>query len=199
MEIVPSAILKWRKNYPKIKQEAQKSPPKFSTHPRHKDQDQEVGSEDYSWIVVQRNAEIVVSMSDIIDKALSIHPQFKNGNLVTLTGWVYRIMVRSKLSVRTCTRVSQITDAAMKSVRRYFCHRLMTSYKARINYPHLLINMDEIAIYLNCSPNRTVHMKREKTLAVNIAGALSMRFTLAVTVVIDRTKLPLFLVFKGTA
>ena len=197
-KVYPSTIRKWRKNYPKIKQEAQKSPRKLTTHPGPKPQEQEVESQIYSWIICQLDAELAVSTTDIIDKALSINPLFKSGNHVTLTGWVYRFMVRNNLSVRTRTRVSQITDAAMQSVRHDFCHRLMTSYKARINDPHLLINMDETAVYLNCSPNRTVHMKGEKAVAMNIGSASSMRFTLAVTVAMDGTKLPLFVIFKGT-
>ena len=100
--------------------------------------------------------------------------------------------------MRTRTRVSQITDAAMQSVRHDFCHRLMTSYIARINEPHLLINMDETAVYFNCSPNRSAHMKGEKTVAMNIGGASQMHSTLAVTVAMDGTKLTLFGIFKGT-
>ena len=58
--------------------------------------------------------------------------------------------------------------------------------------------MDETAVYLNCSPNRTVHMKGEKTVAATIGIASSARFTLAVTVSTDGMKLPLFVIFKDT-
>ena len=121
-------------------------------------------SEVYSWVINQRNAELAVSTCDVFDKALSLNPQFKSANQVMLKGRVYRFMVRYRLSVPTHTRVSQITDTAMRTVRRDCCRRLMTSYRARINYPHLLINMDETAVYLNFSPNRTVHIKGERQL-----------------------------------
>ena len=57
--------------------------------------------------------------------------------------------------------------------------------------------MDETAVYLNCRPTRTVHPTREKTVAANIGGATSSRFTFAVSIAMDGTKLPLFVIFKG--
>ena len=171
----PSTVRKWHINYLIMKEEADKSPRKFTLHPGPEVQDKELESELYSWIDNQRNAQLAVSTCDISDKALSLNPQFKSANQVTLTGRVYRFMVRYKLSVRTRTRVNQITDTAMQTIIRDFCRRLMTSYRARINSPHPLINVDETAVYLNCSPNRTVHMKGEKTVAVNIGSASFMR------------------------
>ena len=47
-KVYPSTIRKWRKNYPKMKHEAQKSPPNFTTHPGPKAQDREVKSQVYS-------------------------------------------------------------------------------------------------------------------------------------------------------
>ena len=107
-------------------------------------------------------------------------------------------MAGHSLPARTRTRVSQVTAAAIQLIRQQFCRRLMTSCKHRINDPHLLVNMDEIAVYFKCSPNRTVHIKGEKTVSVMKGGASSMRFTLAVAVAIDGTKLPLFAIFKST-
>ena len=45
--------------------------------------------------------------------------------------------------------------------------------------------MDETAVYLNCSPDRKVHVKGEKTMSVIIGEASSMHSTWAVTVSID--------------
>ena len=186
------------KNYDRIKEEDKKSPQKLTVHRGRPIHHEELESEVYHWVKIQREAEIAVSTTDIIDKALSINPQFEEANNVTLTRWVNRFMARHSLSVGTRTRVSQVTAAAMQPIRQQFCRRLMTSYKHRINDPYFLVNMDETAVYLNCSPNRTVHMKGEKTVSVMIGGASSMRFTLAVTVAMDGTKLPLFVIFKGT-
>ena len=59
-----------------------------------------------------------------------------------------------------------------------------------------LINMDETALYFNSPPTRTVHTKGEKTVSVNIQGA-SLRVTVAVSIAMNRTKLRLFVIFKG--
>ena len=112
-KIYPSTVRKWRKSYERIKEEAEKSPQKISVHrgrPRHHE---ELESEVYDWIKIQREAEFAVSTTDIIDKALSINPQFKEAINVTLTRWVCRFMARHSLSVRTRIRVSQVTAAAM--------------------------------------------------------------------------------------
>ncbi len=85
----------------------------------------------------------------------------------------------------------------MESVGRDFAQRLMTSYSYRINNPRYLVNMDETAVHMNCSPNRTIHEKGEKTVSIMIGGASSARFTLPVSVGIDGAYLPLFVIFKG--
>ena len=196
--VYPSTIRKWRKNYENIKEGAAASPRKLTLHPGAKAEAIELETQLYDWVTEQREAELAVSTLEIIDKALSINPQFKNGNAITLQNWVYRFMKRHSLSVRSRTRVSQVTQSAMQSVRQQYCRHVMTSYANNINNPHYLINMDETAIYLNCSPKRTVHSKGEKTVPIMLGGTSGMRFTLAVSVAMDGTKLPLFAIFKGT-
>ena len=139
---------------------------------------------------------MAVSTLDMIDKAVSLLPNFKGDEMKRLY-WVYDFIKRRNLRVRTRTRTVQIQNAAMQPVKDAYCHRIMTSYNLRINNPKYLVNMDETAIYLNCAPKRTVHLKGEKTVSVMIGGSSSMRFTLAVTVAMDGTKLPLFVIFKG--
>ena len=106
-------------------------------------------------------------------------------------------MACKHLAVRTRTRVSQDTAAAMLPVKQDYCRRIMMSYRQRINNPKLLINMDETAIYLNCSPKSTVHSKSDRTVSIRLGGAVSTRFTLSITVAMDGTKLPLFVILKG--
>ncbi len=61
----------------------------------------------------------------------------------------------------------------------------MMSYSNLVNDPHYFVNMDETAVYMNCSPNRMIHRKGTKTVSVMTGGAKSTRFTLAVAVVMD--------------
>ena len=106
-------------------------------------------------------------------------------------------MKRHSLSVRTRTHVIQVTSTAMQSVRQQYWRHIMTSYAKNINNPHYFVNMDETAIYLNCSPKHTVHAKGEKTVPIMPDGLSGMRFTLAISLAMDGTKLRIFGVFKG--
>ena len=196
-KIQPVQIRIWRKNIEEITLLSEKSPKKLTLNKGKKSNNQELENEVYSWILSQREEELAVSAHGITDKALSIESQFHEGNRKKLTYWVYEYMKRRNLSIRTRTRKSQVTDAAMQQVKADYCRRVMTSFHNRINNPRYLINMDETAIYLNCSPVRTVHPRGEKTVSIMIGGTSSMRFTLAVTVAMDGSKLPLFVIFKG--
>ena len=149
------------------------------------------------WIIEQRQSESAVSTLDIIDKTVSLRPNFKEGDEKKRQYWMYDLMKRRNLSVWTRTRTSQILNAAMQLVKDAYCHRIMTSYNLRINNPKYLLNIDETAVYLKCSPKRTMYLKGENIVSVMIGGSSSMRFTLTVTVAMDRTKLPLFVIFKG--
>ena len=186
-----------RGNYERIKQECERSPRNLTTHRGPKCQNEELELSLYNRVLAERGEENLVSTSDIIDKALSLNPDFESANQITLTNRVYRFIKRRGFSIRTRTRVSQITDAAVQPVRRDYCWRLMTSYGNRINGPHYLISMDETAVFLHCASNRTVHVKEKKTVSVMIASASSMRFILAVSVAMDGSKLSLFAIFKG--
>ncbi len=57
--------------------------------------------------------------------------------------------------------------------------------------------MDENAVYLNCTPNCTVNSTGEKTIAIMIGKFNLRRIALAVSVAMDGSKLPLFVIFKG--
>lgn len=145
-----------------------------------------------AWIDDQRYNELAVSTQDIIDKALSIDATFLDADGKRLFYWVHQFMRRNHFGVRIRTRVSQQTQDVMESGKREHCRRVMTTYHNHIDDPRLLVNMDETAVYLNASPKRTVHRKGERTVSIRIGGSSSMRFTLAVIVAMDGTKLPLF-------
>ena len=145
----------------------------------------------------QRRCEKLVSTTDIIDRAVFLHPNFKRDDEKKRIYWVYRFLKRRRLSIRARTRVSQITDAAMQTVKRSYCQQLMASYHQRIDNTKYQINMDETCVHLNCTPNRTVHTTGEKTVAVMIGNSTPERITVAVSVALDGSKLPLFVIFKG--
>ncbi len=77
-------------------------------------------------------------------------------------------MALYKLSVRMRTRVSQITADAMQPVKQNSCKRIMTSFRNRINNPKFLVNMDETAVFLNCTPIRAVDPTGERTVSIRV-------------------------------
>ena len=87
----------------------------------------------------------------------------------------------------------------MEAVVKDYSRRLMMSYKARINNPKNFFSIDKTSIYMNCHPKHTVHLKLEKTVSTKLGVATSYRITLVVSVTIDVTNLPLFVIFlKGS-
>ena len=82
----------------------------------------------FAWIMEQRKAELAVSTTNIIDKAAFVCPDFKDGNEKKRLHWDYKFLRRYKLSVRTGTRVSQITANAMLPVANKFRRRIMTCF-----------------------------------------------------------------------
>ena len=196
-KVWPSQIRKWRLAKDEIERQAAESPRKLTLHKGRRPEYEDLEESVYEWIMEQRADELAVSTTDVIEKAVALLPNFKGNNENRRIYWVYDFLKRRNLSVRTRTRVSQITNAAMQPVKDEYCRRVMTTFDNRINHPKYLINMDETAVYLNCTPKKTVHPQGERTVAVLIGGSSSMRFTLAVTVAMDGTKLPLFVIFKG--
>ena len=136
---------------------------------------------------------MAVSTHDVIDKAVSIDPELKEGDEKKRIHWMYKFMACKHLAVRTRTRVSQDTAASMFPVKQHYCRRIIVSYHQRINNPKLLINMDEAAVHLNYSLKCTVHSKDDRTVSIRLGVAVSTRFKLSNTVAMDGTKLPLFI------
>ncbi len=76
-----------------------------------------------------RCAEYSISAPNIIDKAISLDPNFKYANEITLRNCVYQFMKRRNLVIRTRNRVSQMRSTATEPFHRDFRRRLMTVYK----------------------------------------------------------------------
>ena len=84
----------------------------------------------------------------------------------------------------------------MQPIRQDCCYRLMRMYQACVENPRYLVNVDQTAVYLSCSPNCTVDTKVKRTIPIRVGGASSMRFTLCVSIATDGTKLSFFVVLK---
>ena len=66
--------------------------------------------EDYlnHWVMENRFVEHSISRTDTIDKAISLDPNFRNSNKITLQNWVFQFLKRNNMAIRTRTRVGEI-------------------------------------------------------------------------------------------
>lgn len=131
-----------------------------------------------------------MSTYHVIDKALSINPEFEGPDTEKQLAWAYKFLKRRNFP-------NQITPSAIQSVKQDFCFRVMPNFRNRITNESSLVNMDETEIHLNCSPNTTINLFGERTIAIFVDGTSSMHLTHPVSVTMDETKLPLFLIFEG--
>ena len=148
-------------------------------------------------VIDQRASELCVSTQYIVDKAISMCPTLKNGDNKKQRYWVHEFINRRRLSIRTRARVAQVLNTETQSISQDHCSRLMRTYQYCINNPRYLINMNQKAVNLNFSPNLTVDTKGKHPVSIRVGGASSMRFKLCVSIAMDGTKLPLFVILKG--
>ena len=121
------------RNIDLILEQAEKSPKKLTLHKDPKLINEDLEIQVYNWALPQREAELAGFTIDVIDQALSIDSEFRNGDLCKLHDWVYEFMKRRYLAICNRTRKSQITNAAMQDVKEDNCRRLMTPFKSRID------------------------------------------------------------------
>ncbi len=119
-------------------------PQKLTLHCRMPREHASMESELYDWVAEKQKQEHYVTTNDIVCKALSLNPSFKDRESMRLRFWEYDFMKKSNLVVRAHTRVSQQTANQMESVRNDFCKRLMTAYTNSVsNRKFLLIWMKQ--------------------------------------------------------
>ena len=112
-----------------------------------------------------------MSVQDILDKALSIEPMLRNGDTGKIENGMHDFIKRRNLSMYNRTRKSLINESVMQSVKRDYSRNAMISYRNLIGNPKYFLNMDETAVYLNCTSNRTIHPKGEKIVSIMVGGS----------------------------
>ena len=105
----------------KSQRRAGKNPQKLTVHSGTHVENPHLEESFYDWVMERRFSEHSIFTTDIIEKAVSLAPNSKNGNETTLQNWVYQFFKRKNLVIRTRTRISQIKAAEMEPVRLEFC------------------------------------------------------------------------------
>eukprot|EP00171_Calliarthron_tuberculosum_P001858 IDg1858t1 len=105
-------------------------------------------------------------------------------------------MRRNHLSVRVRTYFGKLSKGHIQSVKKDFALRVMKSFKNRVLDQRFFCNIDEIAVYFDYKPTRTVQTKGEKSVSIRISRSSANRCTVCMMVAMDGTKVPLFVIFK---
>jgi transposase-like protein len=195
-------IRKWKKMLGKLKEKARKNPHAKSVHKGPVVKELEFENELKEWIIQQREMDIAVRTKDIINHAIQVKPSFKNSRRATLVAWVYKFLGRHGLSVRRVTRVGQKLSGHLKEVQDDCALAIQkrmaiggTLHGMDLKY---FINMDQTAVYFEMKSNTTVDTVGARTVSVRDSASNTKRATVVLAVAADGTKLPPFVVFKGT-
>ena len=197
-KVQPSQIRQWRKNQAQIEALAKEKPKSQTLHKGNAPEKPALEQAVLNWVLETRANDTCVATEDIICKATALDPRFKNGNVAKMHSWVYKFMHRCNLSVRSATRIGQKSASNMEAVKRDYSKTIMSYFYSYVNNPKYFVNMDETNVYFNCKPKRTVNLRGQKTISIRIGSSSSLRVTVCVSIAMDGTKLPLFLIFKGT-
>jgi transposase-like protein len=195
-------IRKWKRMLGKLKEKAQTNPHAKSVHKGPVVRDLEFEKDVKDWILEQREMDIAVRTKDIIYYATAANPSFKNSSQKTLIAWVYKFLGRHGLTVRRVTRIGQKLSGHLKEVQDDCANAIKkrmavggTLHGIDLKY---FINMDQTAVYFEMKSSTTVDKVGTRTVSIRDSASNSKRATVVLAVAADGTKLPPFVVFKGT-
>ncbi len=196
-KVDPNQIRRWRANVHKLIEKQAKNPKALTVHCGEKAHYPELENSVFEWFQNQRKNGFAVSTSNLICKALQIHPNFKDGNRKRLCWWAHKFLQRFSLVFRRPTRVSQHTPEQAEETRAAFAQSTMTLVRMNGISDSMFVNMDETAVYFDAHHCSTIHERGAKTVSVRRGSSENKRCTVCITVAADGRKLPLFVIFKG--
>lgn len=199
--IAGNLIRAWKKDLPKLMAKAQVNPRAFTSHKGRKVDDPDLESELLTWVLHQRSEDMAVRPSDIVNQAITLKPDFKNGEREKLRRWSYLFLARHGLSIRRVTRIGQKLSGHLKEVQEDMAEsvRLRLAEGGSLHGMDLkhFINMDQTAVWFEMKSGTTVDLVGKNTISIRDSGSNSKRCTVVLAVAADGTKLPPFVVFKG--
>ena len=202
-KIAPKQIRNWRGQIFDLRQKAVINPHAKTTGAGPVVEYFDLEEKLHKWIEELRLEDIPVRTNNIIAQAINLDEtgQFKRGNAVCITRWVYHFLARWDLSIRRVARVGQklsghlqkIKDDTTASINKKF----LPGHTMHGLDPHYFLNMDQTAVFFESKSKTCVAKKGSKTVSARDSGSDSKRCTVVVTVAADGTKLPPFFIFKG--
>jgi len=158
------------------------------------------------WILEQRTKKLSISMKDIMDMAIKYHaacPPEMQKEFKASRGWFCRFIERNNLTRRTPTHVvQQVKEDVDKQIKAFWQEVLLIRTKVEIlrELPParqtLLLNIDEVPIWLDMTANRTYHIKGARMIEVKKTKGAKMLSTALLGVLSTGYKLPIYWVTK---
>jgi hypothetical protein len=158
---------------------------------------QERDMEILSWILDQCDQQLPVSRKGIQTYAKSMlkdtFPDFKASE-----GWLQKFMRRNNLSLRCKTSLSQKLPKDLEHRLEIFYKHLRETREQMDYDDKYIINMDEVPMYFDLIPGKTVSRIGQKDVKIITTGGEKKHFTLVLAVTAAGTFLPSAVIFKGT-
>ena len=156
-----------------------------------------------TWIRSLRSSQKVVTQNMVRTKAkqlakasrfTSIYP--KINECKWSDKWISGFMHRNKFSNRRRTIVAQKLPEDLEPLRNEFLNYVLF-YRMRHKYPLSLIgNMDETPLAFDVPSNYTIKETGAHTVGIHTTGYEKSNFTVVLSCLADRTKLPPMVIFK---
>jgi hypothetical protein len=201
-KITPSTICTWKKSF-RENPDSPSNRSKLKKGSRTPGGGRKVGYGDerdmeiLTWVLEQRDDQLPVSRKSIQAYALSLlrdtHPDFKASE-----GWVRCFMRRHNLTLRCKTSVSQKLPEDLEVRLAVFYKRLRETREQMDFDDDYIINMDEVPMYFELIPGKTVTSKGQKDVKILSTGGEKRHFTLVLSITASGKFLPSTVVFKGT-
>lgn len=149
-----------------------------------------------SWIIIQREQGIAVSVELIKLKAREIAAEFTEfkSNFKASSSWANAFMKRHGLSLRAKTSTGQkLPDNWEEKLNSFlnFVHLKITDVEKS-----QLGNMDEVPVTFDMPSNYTVHPKGSNAVRIKTTGNEKTGFTVVLCVMADGSKLKPMIIFK---
>ena len=193
--IDPSALRRWIKKLPELKQASCQS--KFTLH--------EGGRTSFKhpvqlvqWVLELRNQGMPVSMGMVILKTSQMDANFRRKTPTAKYSIIRRLLRSNNIRIRAKTHESQRAPKEVMEEAKAFAQ----SVSPRVNGPNrdkrFILNMDQTPVFFSMTSNTTLEKKGARTVNVRSSSGSTMRITVAVTVTAAGGTLPPLIVFKGT-
>jgi len=198
----PTSVCQWKLNLAKLQAKALVNLNAKTSHMGMVVVDHVLESQIKTWILQQRLQDLIMRTCDIINHAIFLHPHFKSGTKKILSRWVYNYLGRMGLSIRRVTRVGQKLSGHLEQVRTDSAAAVSSRFLPGGTLAGMddkyFINMDQMAVYYESKSKTMISVISAGSVPACDSGSNSKRCTVILAVAADGTKLPPFVVFKGT-